>query len=50
MKKIIMALFLTLGLASSLSAHHMSPSDTAGGNMSSNSGHLDHDFDFLLGM
>ncbi|MBD3791778.1 MAG: hypothetical protein IE918_06465 [Campylobacterales bacterium] len=48
MKKITVVMFLILGLASSLSAHHMSPSDTAGGNMSSNSGHLD--LDFLIGM
>ncbi|UFH58578.1 hypothetical protein [Sulfurovum mangrovi] len=50
MKKFALTLLITLGLASTLSAHHMSPSDTAGGNMSSTSGHLDLDFDFLLGM
>lgn len=48
MKKILFVIFLSLGLGSSLSAHHMSPSDSAGGNMSSNSGHLD--LDFLIGM
>ncbi|MGC9350839.1 MAG: hypothetical protein ACP5D3_02515 [Sulfurovum sp.] len=48
MKKITVVVFLFLGLGSSLFAHHMSPSDAAGGNMSSNSGHLD--LDFLIGM
>jgi hypothetical protein len=41
MKKITAILLLTLGLASSASAHHNSPSDNAGGNMSDTSGHLD---------
>ena len=40
MKKVITILFLTIGLASVASAHHPSPSDTAGGNMSDSSGHL----------
>ena len=48
MKKLAVTLFMVLGLASTLSAHHPSPSDNAGGNMSSNSGHLD--LDFLSGM
>lgn len=41
MKRLITILFLAVGLASSVSAHHPSPSDSAGGNMSSTSGHLD---------
>ena len=40
MKKFTAVLLLTLGLASSAMAHHPSPSDSAGGNMSDNSGHL----------
>lgn len=40
MKRLITILFLAVGLASSASAHHPSPSDTAGGNMSDSSGHL----------
>ncbi len=41
MKRLITILLLTLGLASSAMAHHPSPSDTAGGNISDSSGHLD---------
>ena len=41
MKKLATILLLTLGLASSAMAHHPSPSDTAGGNISDSSGHLD---------
>ena len=41
MKKLTAILLLTIGLASSAMAHHPSPSDTAGGNMSDTSGHLD---------
>jgi len=41
MKKLTTILLLTLGLASSAMAHHPSPSDTAGGNISDSSGHLD---------
>ena len=41
MKKLTTILLLTIGLASSAMAHHPSPSDTAGGNMSDTSGHLD---------
>ncbi len=40
MKKLTAILLLTIGLASSAMAHHPSPSDTAGGNMSDSSGHL----------
>jgi hypothetical protein len=40
MKKFTAILLVTLGLASSAMAHHPSPSDTAGGNMSDSSGHL----------
>ena len=41
MKRFTTILFLVIGLASSVSAHHPSPSDTAGGNISDMSGHLD---------
>ena len=41
MKRLITILLLAVGLASSVSAHHPSPSDNAGGNMSDTSGHLD---------
>jgi len=41
MKRLAIALFLVIGLVSSVSAHHNSPSDNAGGNMSDNSGHFD---------
>jgi len=41
MKKLMFTLLVVAGLVSAASAHHMSPSDNAGGNMSSNSGHLD---------
>ena len=41
MKRLATILLLAVGLASSAMAHHPSPSDTAGGNMSSTSGHLD---------
>ena len=41
MKRLITILFLAVGLASGASAHHPSPSENAGGNMSSTSGHLD---------
>ena len=44
MKKLTTIVLLAIGLASSASAHHPSPSDTAGGNMSTNSGHLLLDF------
>lgn len=40
MKRLITILLLTIGLVSSASAHHNSPSDSAGGNMSDTSGHL----------
>ena len=41
MKKFTTALLLTIGLASSAMAHHNAGSDSAGGNMSDGSGHLD---------
>jgi len=41
MKRLTTILVLVVGLASSVSAHHPSPSDTAGGNISDTSGHLD---------
>jgi Spy/CpxP family protein refolding chaperone len=40
MKKLTATLLVLAALASSAFAHHPSPSDNAGGNMSSNSGHL----------
>ena len=40
MKNIILALVAVAALSSAAFAHHPSPSDNAGGNMSSNSGHL----------
>lgn len=41
MKRLTTTLLLVIGLASSAMAHHPSPSDTAGGNISDTSGHLD---------
>lgn len=41
MTRLTVILLLTIGLASSAMAHHPSPSDNAGGNMSDTSGHLD---------
>jgi len=41
MKKITATLLVLAALSSSAFAHHPSPSDTAGGNMSTSSGHLD---------
>ncbi len=40
MKKFTATLLVLAALASSAFAHHNSPSDGAGGNMSGNSGHL----------
>jgi len=40
MKKITATLLVLAALTSSAFAHHNSPSANAGGNMSSNSGHL----------
>jgi hypothetical protein len=41
MKKIILSLVAVAALSTMAFAHHPSPSDTAGGNISSSSGHLD---------
>jgi Spy/CpxP family protein refolding chaperone len=41
MKKFTATLLVLAALASSAFAHHPSPSDTAGGNISDSSGHLD---------
>lgn len=41
MKKIFITALLALGLTAAAQAHHPSPSDTAGGNMSDASGHLE---------
>lgn len=41
MKKITATLLVLAALTSSAFAHHPSPSDTAGGNISTSSGHLD---------
>ncbi len=40
MKKIILSLAALFALSSAAFAHHPSPSDNAGGNMSDTSGHL----------
>jgi Spy/CpxP family protein refolding chaperone len=44
MKKFTAVLLVLAALASSAFAHHPSPSDSAGGNMSSESGHLTNSF------
>jgi hypothetical protein len=44
MKKMALILAMLAGLASSAFAHHPSPSDNAGGNMSSLSGHLTNSY------
>jgi len=41
MKRITATLLVLAALSSSAFAHHPSPSDTAGGNISTSSGHLD---------
>ena len=48
MKKIILSLAALAALSSAAFAHHMSPSDNAGGNMSSDSGHLIYSLPALL--
>jgi uncharacterized GH25 family protein len=48
MKKIILSLAALAALSSAAFAHHMSPSDNAGGNMSSDSGHLVYSLPALL--
>ncbi len=40
MKKLIISLLAVAALSSMAFAHHPSPSDNAGGNMSDSSGHL----------
>jgi len=40
MKNLILSLVAVAALSTTAFAHHPSPSDNAGGNMSSNSGHL----------
>jgi|GEM_PF-1910653 hypothetical protein len=40
MKKLIVSLVAVAALSTMAFAHHMSPSSSAGGNMSSSSGHL----------
>jgi len=44
MKKVTMFLLVVGALASNAFAHHPSPSDSAGGNMSSVSGHLTNSY------
>jgi hypothetical protein len=44
MKKVVLAFLMLAGLTSSAFAHHPSPSDNAGGNMSSSSGHLTNSY------
>ena len=41
MKKITATLLVLAALTTGAFAHHNSPSDTAGGNISASSGHLD---------
>jgi len=41
MKNLILSIVAVAALSSTAFAHHPSPSDTAGGNISSASGHLD---------
>lgn len=41
MKNLILALVAVAALSGTAFAHHPSPSDTAGGNISTSSGHLD---------
>lgn len=43
MKKLV-AVLMIAAMASSAFAHHPSPSDNAGGNMSSSSGHLTNSY------
>lgn len=44
MKKVVLAVLMIAAMASSAFAHHPSPSDSAGGNMSSSSGHLTNSY------
>jgi len=44
MKKVTALLLIVGALASNAFAHHPSPSDSAGGNMSSSSGHLTNSY------
>jgi len=44
MKKFTTILLLTIGLVSSVSAHHLSPNDDAGANISEDSAHLTMSF------
>lgn len=44
MKRLTITLLLVIGFAISASAHHNSPSDSAGGNIADMSGHLDLEF------
>lgn len=44
MKKVTALLLIVGALASNAFAHHPSPSDNAGGNMSSSSGHLTNSY------
>lgn len=44
MKKVALIIVMIAAMASSAFAHHPSPSDSAGGNMSSVSGHLTNSY------
>lgn len=44
MKKTLKIVTILVALAGSAFAHHPSPSDSAGGNMSSSSGHLTNSY------
>ncbi len=48
MKHLILSLLAVAALSTIASAHHMSPSDNAGGNMSDSSGHLTNSLPALL--
>lgn len=48
MKNLILALVAVAALSSTAFAHHPSPSDNAGGNMSSSSGHLTNSLPALI--
>jgi len=48
MKNLILSLLALAALSTAASAHHLSPSDNAGGNMSDDSGHLVYSLPALL--
>lgn len=48
MKNLILSLLAVAALSSAAFAHHPSPSDNAGGNMSDDSGHLTNSYPALI--